>query len=286
MINIYEPLYKEGQQLTESEFSPLQLPDNSHAAWREFWILVSFYRSGAHKNNRSGIFSPKFQLKTKVSAKDFIEFCQSESSSDVCFINPFPQLVYYSYNVWMQGEENHPGIVKCTQDLLDECGIAWDISQTPRHGADVLCYSNFWVGNEKFWEEYVGGVLNPIAKHIEDNPNSPAVQAVMGETWHTDSAPYLPFIIERLFSTFLSIRKDIKASSFKLNNVFSYCLTEHEHVILDTMMPIVDKADASNNFYEDLKGFQKLLCTIGVMQAKEYFSQNAHPHSGKTINKS
>lgn len=283
MTSIYEPIYKEGQTITERAFKPLYLDDNSHAAWREFWILVSFYRDGKHKGDVSGVFSPKFEMKSKISADDFIKFCKNNKESDVCFINPFPQISYYSYNVWMQGEENHPGITAVAQELLNKSGINWDLSKTPRHGKDILCYSNFWVGNDRFWEAYVGGVLEPIADYIEKNPDSAVTLAAMGETWHSDSAPFLPFIIERLFSTFLSFNKNIRSASFNMNDDSKYCLTSHEKIVVESLGGIISEADSLGKFSEELKVVQRMCCKLIVNHATEHFSKNIHPHTGKVI---
>ncbi|MFM0503978.1 hypothetical protein [Paraburkholderia caffeinilytica] len=283
MTRIFEPIYEGNPNLTEPLFEPLLLPDSAHAAWREFRILIDFYRRKAHLGDRIGIFSPKFGLKAKVSAEQFLVFCESNASADVCLINPFPQIACYSYNVWMQGEINHPGLTGCAQALLDECGFGWDLSRVPRHDARVLCYSNFWVGSEAFWERYVGGVLNRIALHIERNPNSPAVTAVMGETWHTDAAPFLPFIIERLFSTFLSLEPTIRVAAYPLPDVSAYCLTDYERELVTGIAPIIDAADAASSFTPELMKIQHLLCNLYVRYAREHFSANAHPHSGRTV---
>lgn len=276
MVSIYEPIYLAGQQLTEPAFLPLQLPDNSHAAWREVRILVDFYRRGDHlKADKTGIFSPKFGLKTKVPAQTFLDFAESNREADVCIINAFPTIPYYSYNVWMQGEANHPGLCEVAQALLDAVGIQWDLSATPRQ-TDVLCYSNFWVGTPEFWEGYVSGVLNRIALYLEGNPDSAVARAVMGETWHTDAAPFLPFIVERLFSTYLSFNP-VRVAAFPIDNPEAYCMNDYERELLDYMRPRVEKADAEG-FTDELKSLQHVMCRLLVRYAHAYFSANAHPH--------
>ncbi|MBN3808174.1 hypothetical protein [Paraburkholderia sp. Ac-20347] len=286
MIKIFEPLYRPGQTLTEPLFSPLVLADNSWAHWREFRILVDFYRQGSFRNLHTGIFSPKFSAKTRVSAQRFLDFCVAHADADVCLINPFPQIAMYSYNVWMQGEANHPGLTESAQALLDECGLGWDLSAVPRHGKDMLCYSNFWVGSERFWEAYVGGVLNRIAVHIENNPQAPGVIAATRDTWHTDAAPFLPFIVERLFSTFLSLNTSLTVAAFDLPDVESYCLTDYERELVSGMQPVIERAEAAGRYPSDLVETQALLCRLYVRYAREHFAVNTHPHSGKTVDDS
>lgn len=277
MISILEPIYRKGQQLSEPLFEPLVLADNSRAAWREVRILVDFYRRGDHlKVDKTGIFSPKFGLKTKVPAATFLQFAETNRDADVCIINAFPTIPYYSFNVWMQGEANHPGLCEVAQSLLDACGIPFDLSATPRQTDAVLCYSNFWAGSPAFWEGYVGGVLNRITSYIEANPEAPVAHAVMGETWHTESAPFLPFIVERLFSTYLSFNP-VKVVAFPIGNPEAYCMNDYEREVLEYMRPRIEKADAEG-FTEELKSLQGVMCRLLVRYARAYFAANAHPH--------
>nr|WP_321893767.1 hypothetical protein [Burkholderia cenocepacia] len=284
MVMIYEPLYEQGQVLSEPAFHELRLADNSHAAWREFRILVDFWRRGDHRRKgKVGIFSPKFGLKTRVDASRFLTFVDRHGDVDVCLINPFPQIPYYSYNVWMQGEINHPGLTARSQALVDAVGLKWDLHAVPRHGHQVLCYSNFWVGTERFWDAYVGGVLDPLATFLERNSDDEAARAVMGDTWHSDAAPFLPFIVERLFSTFLSLCPELKVAAYQFDDVLPYCLTDYERELVDGMRPIVDAADASGQFPRDLIAMQDLACRLYVRYAREHFAANQHPHTGRTV---
>lgn len=286
MTTIYEPLYQSGQELSEPAFVPLELHDNSQSTWREFRILIDFYRSRSYrKKGFCGIFSPKFGLKTKVSANDFLAFTHANSDADVCIVNPFPTMRYYSFNVWMQGEVAHPGITACAQDLLLASGIQWDLSRVPRHNHANLCYSNFWVGTEYFWEEYVGGILNPIAIYLEQNPDMEAAQALMTETRHTDRLPFLPFVIERLFSTFLSLRTDIKVAAYERTSSqeLDFCLTDFERDMINHVRPAVDAADTTGRFSTDLVDLMALLCRLYERYGMLYYAANKHPHSDKTV---
>lgn len=286
MTTIYEPLYQAGQELTEPAFVPLKLADNSQSSWREFRIMVDFYRSGGHRQEGlSGIFSPKFGLKSRLTGEAFIAFTHANSHADVCIVNPFPTMRYYSFNVWMQGEIAHPGLTACAQDSLRATGIDWDLSQTPRHNETNLCYSNFWVGTEQFWDEYVGGILDPIALYLERNPDADVSHALMSDTRHTDQAPFLPFVVERLFSTFLSMRPEIKVSAYPRDPVqeFGFCLTDFERDMIAHIRPTVDAADASGRFDQSLIDLMGLLCRLYQRYGTLHYAANKHPHSGKTV---
>jgi hypothetical protein len=283
----YEPLYRDGQELSDRAFKPLAIADNTRSAWREFSILVDFYRRGDHlKHRKTGIFSPKFGLKSKLRGEDFLAFARDNPDSDVCIINAFPSIPYWSLNVWMQGEGVHPGLTQTAQNLLDAVGLQWDLSKVERQGHGIVCYSNFWVGSPHFWDAYVGGVLVPIADFLEANPRHPAAIAVMEDTDHTERAPFLPFIIERLFSTFLTFHPEIKVAAYPVgsDHALDYCLTDFERDIVAYMRPLVDKADEWESMPAELARLMGMISKIHQRYILAEFAHNPNPHSGKPYN--
>jgi hypothetical protein len=264
-IAIFEPLYSQDQVQVENAFFPLAVKDNAQAGWREFKFYVDMYRRAEHRTHGyTGIFSPKFRLKSRITGEQFIRFVQDQPGADVYFINPFPHLRYWSFNVWMQGEHAHPGLTDAAQSLLEASGVDLDIGKTPRHGPGLLAYSNFWVGSERFWDAYVGDALVRIAAFLEQNPEHPAARRVMEETAHTDPAPFLPFIVERLFSTFISQRPNVTVVSYAQGfaNVLDYCVNEYERRLVGRMKSRVDEADAANAFDERTIGEMDTACVL------------------------
>ena len=283
MIRIYEPLYRPDQQQQEPLFLPLHLQQNDFA-WREFRIIVDMYRQNLHRGaGHCGMFSPKFPLKSRIPTQEFLDFCEAHSHVSVCFFNPFPQIRYVAYNVWNQGEPWHPGLCAVAQSLLDAAGIPWRIDEVPRHGEAQLAYSNFWVANEQFWDAYVGNILLPIAEFLEREPDHPASRSVMVPTYHTDAASYLPFVIERLFSTFLSLQPAFSRTAFPVSDVLPYCICPSEAELVQQMKPAVDAADQSGMYSAHLIESLKQTAWNNTRMAKQYFQDHPHPHSGKTI---
>jgi len=283
-IGIYEPIYLKSQSLSSESAIPYVHSSNKQfSRWREFRIHVEMYRSRLFKEHwLTGLFSPKFRLKTKITIEEFIRFCTDNCDSDVIFINPFPQLAYFSFNIWMQAEANHPGIVDVSRRLLLDAGVDLEINTTERHNNKILAYSSFWCGNSVFWNSYVGTVLNPLATFIEKNPDAASVTAAMKDTFHTDHAPYLPFITERLFTTFLAQSEGIRICNYPLDPVH-YCFNKKEADLFWSMREQVDKSDMLRNYSASLKQSMKAICDLAVNDAKEYFKTHPHPHTGKSI---
>jgi hypothetical protein len=286
-VAIFEPIYAQDQVQVEKNFLPLVVRDNSQAGWREFKLFVDMYRAGEHRSHEyTGIFSPKFRLKSRITGTAFARFAQNQTGADVCFINPFPQIAYWSFNVWMQGEHAHPGLARAAQSLLDACELDFDIDCTPRQGPGLLSYSNFWVGSERFWEEYVGGVLVRIAEFLEKNPGHEVTHKVMEDTTHTDPAPFLPFIVERLFSTYISQRPDLKIAAYRHEDgsVLDYCVNEYERRLVARMKPQIDGADAAGKFDPVLIKQMDIACELWQQQFFDYFAARPHPHTGRSVN--
>ncbi|EEA00972.1 conserved hypothetical protein [Burkholderia sp. H160] len=285
-VAVFEPIYSPDQTLTCAEFLPLVRSDNSRPEWREFKILVDMYRNGDHlRHDYTGLFSPKFTLKSKISGAAFLEFVQRHPDSDVCFLNPFPQLAYWSYNVWMQGEQAHPGLVQAAQTLLDASGVNIAIRDTPRHGPGLLAYCNFWVGSKRFWDEYIGRTLLPIANFLEANPSHNAALAVMTDTLHTDPAPFLPFIVERLFSTYISLHPELRCAAYEFNaeQIRNYCINDFERLLFDRMRSKIDVADASCGFDTVLVEQMDTVCALWQKHFFDFYANRPHPHTGQRV---
>lgn len=283
-IAVFEPIYKQDQKLSESKFQAYAHTSNEqYKDWREFRLHVELYRKEIYSQYQlTGIFSPKFRLKTRLSGEEFVEFCEAHESADVIFVNPFPQMPYHSYNIWMQAEANHPGITHCAQNLLNAAGIDLDLSKQPRHNNKTLAYSSFWVGSQRFWKDYVGGVLDPLARFIDDSPDHPAVINALLETYHTDPTPYLPFITERLFTAYISVHPELNISSISLDPI-EFCMSEGERDYVKKVREEIDTADSQSFFPQQIIDQMNQHCIDSVQTAKVHFQNNPHPHTGRTI---
>lgn len=282
MITIYEPIYADGQKLSETEFTPLDIRGNNYPAWREFKILVDMYRQGLHnRDGFIGLFSPKFRMKTGISPAEFTSFVQKNSNADVCLINMAGQLTVISYNAWMQGEIAHPGLTKIAKGIVSAAGAPVVIDEDARHGPDILCFSNFWVGKQAFWEKYVGGVLIPIAEFIERNADSEVVRSAFERTTHSIQCEFLPFVVERLFTTFLQ-DYDGKIAAYPVDPL-DRCINDFQREVVSSMMEEVRSADQRGEFTAELRKKMLMVSRLTQMYTLSYYSTHPHPHTGKPI---
>ena len=238
-IKFHEVIYSRKQIPCLDSSEPIFIK-NQNPNWRELQAYVEIYRKKLYiEDELTGVLSPKFSIKSKIKVSEFINFIENSSNADVYFINPCPQNSLYSLNSWVHGEALHPGLLKVAKELLFSIGSKIQINEKIRQGPDVLCYCNFWAGNHKFWNEYVGGVLLPIVEFLEKKSDEVVYKKLHAKTLHTENAVFLPFIVERLFSTFLQQRADIVFKPWKhhKNDILNkYCTTEFERIISEAMI--------------------------------------------------
>lgn len=285
-MRIYECIYQSGQQPSNSKVLPLVIP-NTHPERRELQAYVEAYRRGVHISpDKVGLFSPKFSEKTKISVERFLEFCSQHQNATVCHINPFPHNRYWSYNVWEQGESIHTGLIENSQALLDAVGISICLQSIPRHDAKLAAYCNFWIADQPFWEQYVGGILVPISNFLDTEPDHPASIGILRTTQHTQPAPLLPFMVERLYSTWISLQNglNIAAYPFDLQNMLDiYCKTDFKRLLVKQMHGMVDECDAQGHFPDPVRRRMSDMCALYSQHLFDYYEQRPHPHTGQPI---
>ncbi len=280
---IYQPIWKFNQRLTEPSFLSFPVTGDRHAVWRELWALCEMYRQGVHLRHAfTGLLSPRFGEKTGLRGSDVIAYLEAHCDSQVCFFSPVPQLPYIYFNLWDHGEHNHPGIVRRADQLLSASGVGLTIDLRRRHGPSVSCYSNYWVGTAAFWEAYVGGVLVPIATFLEQHPDHPAACAVMDEAEYEVPAAYLPFIIERLFTTFLDQHSEIPRVAW-LRDPVAASLHEVQREIVIRLRDEVDAADTLEHFPLELRSRMSLLARLVTLYEIQYYARNPRPFEGRIL---
>jgi hypothetical protein len=167
-----------------------------------------------------GLISWKFETKTLVSVGEFSGFCDKAfaAGADVAFINPMVAAEALYKNVWEQGEHiGHAGMLGILSALFSEQQI--DRLELMPKSIFALC--NYFVGNITFWSEYrafCDDVLRRIEALKETNPTVFNRIYDSANYRRNEAADFRPFILERLFSTFLLLSRDIKRANFEYSS--------------------------------------------------------------------
>ena len=225
-VKIFQAVFDEIKKKSSSGVSYLYL-ENKYPDFRELQIYIKIYKENLWRNQKyTGVISEKFKLKTHISPLIFIDFINKNKGKNynIFFINPFPQYKYWYFNAWDQGEIMHPGLMEVSQDILSKIGVDLTINRRIRHNQNNLCFCNYWVGDQDFWQQYVGKVLLPIYEYMVGGKSNNFKDRILNKTNHTTPSTLFPFFIERLFTTYVEKHKKLKLMPFKFSkkeiNVF------------------------------------------------------------------
>jgi hypothetical protein len=197
-------------------FRPYHNPEKSPLC--EFAVFDREFRAGTpEKHALLGYVSWRFHTKTFLEHDAFPRFIAQRPGADVYFVNPFPELAVLYPNVWVQGEKFHKGIIAMAEEALAAEGHRLDLATMPM-APDVTGYCNYWVANAKFWRAYMEFML-PVVARLTDTA-TPLGKKVAEPAGYVFGESYLPFIIERLFSTFLLVQKHgLKSEAYRYSDL-------------------------------------------------------------------
>lgn len=208
-IRIHQIYYDDRQQAgLDPAFIPYDNRANARPDWREYHVFRSAYRAGlCAAGDVTGFVSWKFRSKTRLSGARFIDLIRRHPGSDVYFVNPDRIERGRWRSVWEQGEFHHPGILGLAQRIFSTVGVAIDLArfeQPPEH----VAYCNYWAGGGKFWDAYMA-FCEPVHECIEHGLSAADRDLIHRRADRTIDACFIPFIMERLFSTLLTLRPDL-----------------------------------------------------------------------------
>ena len=260
---MFQNFYAPGQEKKlDPAFVPHDGTRNARTDYREVALFVRMYHAGQHKAaDYTGIVSPKFGEKTRISGADFLRFVERNPGYDVYFINPYPINAYYSFNVWEHGEICHAGLIAVAQDLFDRAGIQCDLATLGRNSHATLLYCNYWLGNERFWDRFIDLNLR-LLRAAESLPPRARERLFALDPEYPDPVPILPFVFERVFSTLLLLDSSLKGCAYPLSRgyiLLSGAGSLDEKIIGASFMDIVDEIDRRGEYNErDMAIFRSL----------------------------
>ncbi len=219
---IFQIFYNEvSKKKIDPSFTPY---DNSKgdAKWFEYGVFRDNYLNGEFKKNEyTGFLSWKFQQKTGITGYEFLEFIRKNPGYDVYFINPFQLYTNRFKNVWDSGEYSHPGLKEIVNSIFQKIGYKIDLDKIVNSHEDSL-YCNYWVGNLRFWNLFME-FCEPIFTYIESSGDSFIEERILREADAVIDATFIPFIMERMFSTLLFLHKGkIKSIPYTYKSLRKY----------------------------------------------------------------
>ncbi len=212
--NIFQIYFRPEQKAgLTPEFIPYFKAENEEIEWREYWTFAKNQKTAIASNGLTGYLSWKFEKKSGVAAKKFLRFIADNPGFDVYFINPFPLDSLLFDNVWDHGGHYHPRLKEFSAELLKNARYEVDIRNlinTP----DQTAYSNYWVGNSKFWKAYMS-FTQPAVRYMRTNLTPSESEYLYSLADKVSNCSHIPFVIERLFTTLLVVHPEIKFAAYQ-----------------------------------------------------------------------
>jgi hypothetical protein len=205
-IKVFQSYFEDSQRaLVDPLFTPFDNTANKEPHLREYHIFQRLRNEG-HTDGLDlwGMVGPRWQDKLHFDSQDLFDNIENNPGHDVYIFNHAQTLAALTHNVWELSDRYHPGITQVAKELLTRMGHS-DVT-TRFMTESVVCYCSYFVATNEFWADYLKFLEKAkyILDNLEDGPVKDAYQA--SANYRRDPQLTLfPFIIERLFSTFLSL---------------------------------------------------------------------------------
>lgn len=208
-VAIHQIFYDDSQRRgLDPAFIPYDNRSNPDPDWREYHVFRTEYLAGHVRDGEvAGYLSWKFGMKTRVRGHAFLDFIDRHPGRDVWFLNPHGIEPLPFRNVWLQGEHHHPGILHLARRVFRKVGIDCDPESLEQPASEVL-YCNYWAGTRRFWDAYIA-FCEPVRDCLLHGLDDDDRRLLHARADRTIDACYIPFIMERLFSTLLAVRRDL-----------------------------------------------------------------------------
>ncbi len=153
-----------------------------------------------------GALSWRFSEKTGMSGNDWLAAIAARPGFDVYFCNPFPENEALYHNVWIQGEPSHPSFIELVTAVFNAAGLPLE-HLTAISASGNFSAANYFVATPAFWDSYLRFVRVVLGKAERRMPARMRAllhsRAADQRNFHF-GATYVPFIVERLFTTFVT----------------------------------------------------------------------------------
>ena len=185
--------------------TPFDNTKNERPELREYHSFKRIIDEGhADHLDMWGVFGPRWKDKVKYPAVDVWKTIEKNPNHDVYLFNHARVVNALTYNVWEHGEYYHKGIKQVTAYALEQVigrSDVLDVLMTDR----VTCYCSYFVATKEFWLDYIR-FLDAI-KNVLDNlpPEIDAIYKSSANYGRDMTLNLFPFIVERLFSTYLTL---------------------------------------------------------------------------------
>jgi len=156
-VHIYQILnhYTSRQEL-DPGFDVLDNSGNERPDWYEYWPIRKFLLNEALDEDAFyGFLSPKFRLKTNLSAAEARDFIQASSpATDVVLFSPSIHNSAFYLNVFEHGNSEHPGLLDVAMRFFARLGHRQSLENLISDSRNTV-HSNYFIAKPRFWRSWL-----------------------------------------------------------------------------------------------------------------------------------
>jgi len=156
-VHTYQILnhYTSRQEL-DPGFDVLDNSGNERPDWYEYWPIRKFLLN--EKLDESafyGFLSPKFKLKTNLSAAEVRDFIQASGpATEVALFSPSIHNSAFFLNVFEHGNAEHPGLMQVAKDFFARINHPQPLEDLISDSRNTV-HSNYFIAKPRFWRAWL-----------------------------------------------------------------------------------------------------------------------------------
>jgi hypothetical protein len=193
ILNYYTP-----REALDPGFLVLDNSSNERPDWYEYWPMRKFLREQPLDENAFyGFLSPKFRVKTNLSAAQVREFiARADPETDAFLFSPSIHNSAYYWNVFEHGESEHPGLLGVAAGFFARIDPAARLDELVCDSRNTV-HSNYFVAKPRFWRAWLE--VNERLFAIAEDPADRLGEELRAPTAYRGSAEVQMkiFIMER-----------------------------------------------------------------------------------------
>jgi hypothetical protein len=137
-------------------FDVLDNSTNERPDWYEYWPIRKFLlNESLDEDAFYGFLSPKFKLKTNLSAAEVVDFIRSsDAATDVVLFSPSIHNSAFYLNVFEHGDAQHPGLLRVAQDFFARLESALPLQSLVSDSRNTV-HSNYFIAKPRFWRAWL-----------------------------------------------------------------------------------------------------------------------------------
>jgi hypothetical protein len=153
-------------------FGVLDNSGNERPDWYEYWPIRKFLlEEKLDESAFYGFLSPKFKLKTNLSAAEVRDFIQASGpATDVALFSPSIHNSAFFLNVFEHGNAEHPGLLEVAKNFFARINPRQPLEDLISDSRNTV-HSNYFIAKPRFWRAWLAITEQLFAiAEIPDDP--------------------------------------------------------------------------------------------------------------------